>query len=291
MLVPAEVWEDVSSLLQAVSGAGVVIEPPVEALGPDEGYTLDASAPVMVRAYFPDPVSASKQASIRLRLNQAGLTRLVTGRLRWRVIHEQDWAESWKEYYQVEHVGRVAIRPVWIEYEPSPGELVVSLDLGMAFGTGQHATTRMCLLALQDLLLPGWSVLDLGTGSGILAIAAVGLGAGRSLAVDTEEQAVSAAVSNREINGLSGRISILRGSLDAASASGPFDLVLANINAATISGMASALRHVLRPEGILVAGGIIEDRAESCAAALVEGGFQIEGGLEDGDWRSLICRG
>ncbi len=290
MQVPPEASEDVSSLLQALSGAGVAIEPPVQALGPDEGYNLDLSAPVMLRAYFPDPISVSKRGSLRRRLNQAGFTRRVTGRLRWRAIREQDWAETWKEYYQVEHIGRIVIRPVWIAYEPSPGEVVVSLDPGMAFGTGQHETTRMCLRALQGLLMPGWGVLDLGTGSGILAIAAVGLGAGGTIAVDTEQQAIEAAVSNREINGFSDQIGVFRGSLDVVSAEQPFHLVLANINAATISELASDLRRALKPGGFLVAGGIIETRVESCAAALVEAGFEIERRLEDGDWRSLVCR-
>ena len=291
MLVSAEIAEDVSGLLQTLSGAGVVIEPPIFLLGPDEGYTLDLAAAVTLRAYFQDPISLSRKASVRRRINQAGLGTGITGQLRWRVIREEHWAESWKEYYQVEHVGRVAIRPEWIEYQPEPGELVVSLDPGMAFGTGQHETTRMCLLALQELLVPGSSVLDLGTGSGVLAIAAAGLGASSTVAVDTEEQAVKAAVSNSELNGLSNEIRVLQGSLDAADSYGPFDLILANLNAATVSALAPDLKRVLRSGGLLVAGGIIDIRVEPCAQAVIDAGFEIERRIEDGDWRSLVCRG
>ncbi len=290
MLVAPEASEDASGLLQELSGIGVVIDPPIEVLGPDEGYTLDLAAAVTLRAYFESPLSKSRRALVRRRLNQAGLTGGVTGRLRWRVIRDEDWAESWKEYYQIEHLGLIVIRPVWIEYEASSGELVVSLDPGMAFGTGQHATTRMCLEALEDFLVPESRVLDLGTGSGILAIAAIRLGAGETMAVDTEEQAVAAAVSNSEINGMSGKIRVIEGSLDAVEGDGPFDLILANINASTISALAPSLSRVLKPGGFLVAGGIIENRAKSCADALVEAGFRIERRLEEGDWRSLVCR-
>ena len=205
-------------------------------------------------------------------------------------MKEEDWAEAWKEHYDIEHVGKVVVRPAWLEYTPSDEEVVISLDPGMAFGTGQHPTTRMCLQALQELMKPADFVLDLGTGSGILALAAAKLGAGNVLAADTEEQAVAAARFNAAGNDALGKVAIVHGSLEAASMFGSFDLVLANINAATISSLARKLAAAVKPNGALVAGGIISDRELGVKADLGMAGLRVERTLEDGDWRTLIAR-
>jgi ribosomal protein L11 methyltransferase len=160
----------------------------------------------------------------------------------------------------------------------------------MAFGTGQHPTTRMCLQALQELLRPGDEVLDLGTGSGVLALAAAALGARSVLAVDTEEQAVAAARGNVALNQAQGRVEVLAGSIDAAGDGRKFDLVLANINAATVSSLAAQITRALKPAGILVAGGIIAEREAGCVAALAAAGRRVNRRLQDGDWRTLIAR-
>jgi ribosomal protein L11 methyltransferase len=165
----------------------------------------------------------------------------------------------------------------------------------MAFGTGQHPTTRMCLKALEQQATGNRQqgierVLDLGCGSGILAIAAVGLCAGRVIAVDTEEQAVKAAIANAALNDASGKVEVIHGSLDAVADQGPFDLILANINAATIAFLAIDLAHALAPDGALVAGGIIAERQEAPLAALEATGLRIDQRLEDGDWRTFVCR-
>ena len=286
--VRPEACEGVAALLQEVTGAGVTIEPAIEALGPDEGYLLDDAAPSTLRAYFYGPVPAGGRASLRRRLLAAGLGHAIAGRLVWRTIREEDWAEAWKTHYDIERVGRIVIRPAWRDYKPQPEDLVVSLDPGMAFGTGQHPTTRMCLEAMQRLIDPGDHVLDLGSGSGILAIAAVALGATRVVAADTEEQAVASTLANAELNGVAQSIEVLHGSIDAAGDRGPFDCVLANINAATIARLAPELHASLKPDAPMLAGGIIEEREEACAAALEAAGCRIERRLRDGDWRTFL---
>jgi ribosomal protein L11 methyltransferase len=290
LVVSPEAVEDVAELLQEISGAGVVIEPPIDALGPDEGYLLDPAAPLTLRAYFYGIVSPSRRASLRRRLGTAGLVESVVGRVAWRTMQEEDWAEAWKEHYDIERVGNVVIRPAWMEYTAKDGEVVVSIDPGMAFGTGQHATTRMALQALQDLIKPGDFVLDLGTGSGILALAAAKLGAGNVLATDIEEQAVAAARFNAAGNDALAKVAIVHGSIEGASMFGSFDLILANINAATLQQLARKIAAALKPNGRLVAGGVIEEKELLTRTELGLAGLMLEKQLEDGDWRTLILR-
>lgn len=288
---PPQAVEAAAEALRELTGAGVSLEPPIEALGPDEGYQLDSSAPWTLRAYARGDVGEALRRRAARALRRAGLADVVSG-LSCRVIREEDWAEAWKAHYDIERVGEVVVRPAWKEYAPRPGEVVVALDPGIAFGTGQHPTTRMCLQALQDPAagVQGATVLDLGCGSGILAIAAALLGAGRVLAVDIEEQAVAATRSNAALNGLDGRITVRQGSLDATADWGQFDVVLANINAATLSALAPGLAAALRPGGLLVASGIIAAREASCRSALAEAGLRVEQALAEGEWHTLLCR-
>jgi ribosomal protein L11 methyltransferase len=289
--VRPEAVEAVADALQEITGAGCVIEPPIDALGPDEGYLLNPEAPLIVKAYFYGSVSPSRRAGVRRRLSIEGLVGAVVGRVAWRTMQEEDWAEAWKEHYDIEHVGRVVIRPAWLEYNaPKPDEVVINIDPGMAFGTGQHPTTRMALQALQEEMKAGQFVLDLGTGSGILALSAAALGAGNVMAADIEEQAVAAARFNAAGNNALDKIAIVHGSVEAASMFGSFDLILANINAATLSSLARKIAGVLKPGGKLIAGGIIEEKLLGVKAELGMAGLMVERTLEDGDWRTLVLR-
>jgi ribosomal protein L11 methyltransferase len=289
--VAQDATDDVADLLQAATGSGVTIEPPIDALGPDEGYTLDPSAPNTVRAYIYGAVATQRRRAIRDRIRRAGLSDAVSGSIVWRTLREEDWAEAWKTHYHVEHVGRVVIRPAWREYAAKRGEVVVSLDPGMAFGTGQHPTTRMCLQALQDRMKPGATVLDLGCGSGVLAFAAVYLGAaGEVICIDTEEQAVAATLSNAALNNQTDRIVARLGSIDQVLSDGPFDFVLANINAATVTALAKEMARHMKPGGLVAAGGIVAERQEAPLAAMRDAGLVVEEELSDGDWRTFVCR-
>ena len=284
-----EFAEAVAELLGDLTGAGVAIEPAIAALGPDEGYTLDGTAPILLKAYIYGPVRPAGRSSLGRRLHRGSPAGAIAGPLRWREIREEDWAESWKQYYEIQHVGRIVIRPAWLEYEPRTEEVVVALDPGMAFGTGQHPTTRMCLAAMQEIDLRGARVLDLGTGSGILALAAIGLGAGYCLALDVEEQAVMAAVANTKLNGAADRIEARRGSIEGAAGAAPFDVVFANISAAAITSLAAEIAAVMKPGGRLLAGGIIKERLAGPAEALASAGFSTEKVLAEGDWRTIVA--
>jgi len=288
--VRPESVEFVADLLQDITRRGVTIEPPIEALGPDEGYVLDESAPVRVIAYLPGSTPQSERDDLLQRVSDAGLDTALAEEPAWGTIREEDWAESWKEHYDIERVGRLVVRPAWREYEATAEEVIISLDPGMAFGTGQHPTTRMCMQGMQDVMKPGDHALDLGSGSGILAIAAIAFGASSVLATDTEEMAVKASIENVALNGMQDKITVREGSIDAVGDDGPFDLVFANINAAAVISLASAMASAMKPGAWLFAGGVIAEREDSARAALEAAGLRIERLMQDGDWRTFVCQ-
>ena len=281
--------ETVADLLHTITGNGVTILPPVVAIGPDEGYVIDPEAPDLLHAYVFGPVSPERRAEIMQAIEDADLADAVRGKPTWGTVRDEDWAEKYKEFYDIEKVGRLVIRPLWREYEAQPGDVVVNLDPGMAFGTGQHPTTRMCIQALQDRMHPGDHVLDLGSGSGILAIAAIALGANRCLATDTEEQAVQMTRENTEHNGMVDRIETRMGSIEAVEADGPFECIMANINAATVALLAASMAVRLKPGGWLAAGGVIQEREALAREALEAVGLRIEETMHDGEWRTFIA--
>jgi ribosomal protein L11 methyltransferase len=223
-------------------------------------------------------------------------------------VDEEDWANAWKEYYHVLHVGRrVVIKPSWREYTPQPGEVVLELDPGMAFGTGLHPTTHMCLEQLEQLVQPDMRVLDVGTGSGILALTAAKLDAASVLALDISTVAVEAAQANARANGLDERVTVQLGTLLVAPASLPvndvigkplvppaslpvYDLVVANIIARVIAELAPALVASLAPGGILIASGIIDERLPLAEDALRDAGLQNIQRVQEGDWFTLVGR-
>ena len=208
----------------------------------------------------------------------------------FRVLSTEDWAEAWKAHYAVLHVGRqTVIVPQWLEYRAQPGEAIVTLDPGMAFGTGTHPTTRLCLTALEALATPGMNVLDLGTGSGILAISAAKQGAASVLALDVDEIAVAAAKENVAANDVGSAVHVEAGSVEKAS--GPYDLILVNILAGVICElMGRGLAGLLKPGGTLVASGIIDCQEAQVREALSEQGLKIVNRLAEQDWLALITR-
>jgi ribosomal protein L11 methyltransferase len=282
--------EAVADLLQELTGRGVTIEPPIQALGPDEGYTLDETAPLRLLAYWQGDVTGAEKQAAMTELTAAGLAADVVGEPAWQTIREEDWAETWKEHYDIERVGRLVVRPAWREYSAAAGEVLISLDPGMAFGTGQHPTTRMCMQCIQDVMQPGDYVLDLGSGSGILAIAAVAFGARSVLATDTEEMAVKATLENAALNGMQDRITVREGSIEAVGDDGPFDLILANINAAAVTALAAPMAAQMKPGAWLFGGGVIVEREAGVAQALQAAGLRIERVMADGDWRTFVAQ-
>ncbi|HUS82922.1 MAG TPA: 50S ribosomal protein L11 methyltransferase [Dehalococcoidia bacterium] len=278
--------EAVSDVLRAYAG-GVAIEGGEGAPGGRGGRLLSLKAYLPRDARLPSRRRALRRALSRIEMSQP----LAIAPSR--TVREEDWANAWKKHFRVERVGRLVIRPRWRRYAAKDGESVITLDPGMAFGTGQHPTTRMCLLALQERLPAKVRILDLGAGSGILAIAAVLLGAAEVIALDTDPLAVDIAKENVAANGVEAKVNVGEGSLGAAwpfdgAWQRRFDCVVANISSATIIELSGDLVGALRSGGLGIAGGISEERVDDCWRALEEVGARVIDVMAEGEWRTLL---
>jgi len=293
--VDGEAAEAVADLLQRFGHQGVAIEQagfPIE-VWPDEIPPADR---LIVRAYFPDDERA-EDARQKLREALYYMSRLYPiPEPAFRVVREEDWATAWKAHYHPVRLGRrLVIRPAWAELpDLRPDDVVLVLDPGMAFGTGTHPTTQLCLIALEELL-EGWpavDVLDLGSGSGILGIVALKLGARRVLALDTDPIAVTATLDNAALNDVADRLTAQQGSLDTLqSTARHFDLALVNILAKVIVALCDqGLGRVLRPGGVGLFSGIIEEQAGEVEAALRRTGLEPVGRRTLGDWVVIEAR-
>ena len=203
------------------------------------------------------------------------------GEVESRVIDDEDWANEWKKYFKPIVTDSVTVVPTWIAYSPREGEKLLRLDPGMAFGTGEHATTRMCLELMRAA---GRSVIDVGCGSGILGIAAAITGAKSVYMCDIDPQAVKAARNNAELNGVVCEIE----QADLLATSRRAELILANLTADLLIRMAPAVREHLEEGGKLVVSGIIAERLDEVKDAFSRLGYKIEKEAAEGDWRALV---
>lgn len=263
--VPAAGIELVASELHALGCSGLNVEEKQldTFIPPDPDRDLPDA--YMVKVYFPadrDPEETACRIRDSLEMLQPFVPGLVAVAPGYRRLEQQDWASGWKQFFHAERFGEhLVVRPSWEEYTGKPGDVVVELDPGMAFGTGSHETTRLCLRELARLYDRGegrGTVLDVGTGSGILAIAAAALGAARVTAVDIEAEAVRVASENAELNGVGDRIDISQ--RDLAELAGGFEIVVANILAEENVRLAEKLVDKLAPGGHLLLSGILLDR-------------------------------
>jgi ribosomal protein L11 methyltransferase len=279
--VDSDAAEAVADLLQRYGHQGVAIEQ--EGIPPDQWDDALPPERVTVRAYLPDD-SRAKEARLQL---ETALSNVNLPTPEYQIVKEADWAEAWKAHYHPLRIGRrLLIHPLWVEAEAQPDDVVIALDPGMAFGTGTHASTQLCLIALEDRIQPGVRVLDLGTGSGILAIAAAKLGASYVLALDVDPIAVEAAAENVAQNGAAGKVTVQQGSLEnIVTSSRRFDLIVVNILAKVIIEMCDHhLGDVVRPGGTAIFSGLIEDQAAEVEAALRRTGLEPYSRRKDGDW-------
>lgn len=206
------------------------------------------------------------------------------------VMEDQDWLEGWKQFFApLEISPLLAVVPSWETYAPKSGQAIITLDPGMAFGTGTHGTTYTCLQAIAAWLQPGMRVCDVGTGSGILAIAAAKLGAGAVVATDNDRLAVRVAQENAAVNGLEERIDFRAADL-LADVSGPFDLVLANILAPVVLALIPTLARVLVPGGLFISSGYIVAQEAGIRAGLLSAGHQVAARYEREDWVTLVSK-
>lgn len=199
------------------------------------------------------------------------------------VVDDEDWVENWKQYYRPIEAGRVTIVPQWIEYQAKEGEYVVKIDPGMAFGTGEHESTKMCLMMLQALGVEGKSVIDVGTGSGILALASVKLGASEVEAYDIDDNAVKAARDNAALNCIQDKMKVANANL-LDKTSGKFDIVLANITADVLITLSQSLGEYMKEDGVVIISGIILKREEDVKTAFEKAGFKILDRMNMGEW-------
>lgn len=289
-----EAVEAVSEILGRAAPGGTSVEPAFELVDEGLGARLDPTRPAIVRAYIParDRAAADRAvaevAEALGHLQAFGLRPI--GELRTRIVLETDWADAWKAYFPVMRIGRrLVIRPTWRRHRRAPGDVVLALDPGMAFGTGLHPTTRLCLVGVEALAdrgaLVGARVLDVGCGSGILAIAALKLGAATALGVDTDPIAVEATTENARRNAVTRRVRVRAGSLPSGEPA--FDVVLANLIAGVLVPLAPALRDELRPGGWLLASGIFVDREDEVREAFEAVGLHISGRSAEGEWVAL----
>jgi ribosomal protein L11 methyltransferase len=293
-----EAVEQVSEILSRACPGGVSVEAPFEVLNEGLAARLDPTRPAVVRGYVSaiDPAAvraATKQVERDLGHLQAFALRPI-GELQTRVVHEEDWAEAWKEHFPVMRVGRrVVIRPTWREHAAAPEDVVLSLNPGMAFGTGLHPTTRLCLAGIEAWadadLIGDARVLDVGTGSGILAICAALFGASYVLGVDTDPLAVAAARENAASNGLADVIETRQGSLPLAVPA-QFHLVVANLISGLLIELVPELAATLWAGGRLLAGGICRDREPEVRSAFEAAGLRVIERLAEEDWVALEAK-
>ena len=275
--VPFEYVEPVSYLFERY-GYGLSVE-----TRPGEHAVLRSYLPSLSRQRLAHIEVGIKLASSVAELGELQITPLGA---------DEDWRDSWKQHFTLLRVGKnLVIKPSWIEYEERAGDVVIDLDPGLAFGTGYHPTTYSCLEALEELVKPGHLVLDVGTGSGILAIAAARLGAAHITAVDIDGHAVRAARKNFRRTGISHLVSAESGSIPGAVTRGrTYDVAVANISARGIRIVAPAIPDLLAPGGVFIASGVIVDQHDEAHSAVTDAGLVVDEIRQREDWLTILCR-
>lgn len=302
VITKSEALEPVSGIFYGLDCKGVAIEDPNDILEREQGpltwdfadiNVLEHKGKVaVVKAYFSEEdniESVLKYIDEKMKeLKELGIDTGVA-KIESEKMYEEDWANNWKKYYKPTKIGeRIVVKPTWEEYQAKEDELVLELDPGMAFGTGTHETTRMCIQALDKYVEKDSTVFDVGCGSGILAIAAAKLGAKKAVGVDLDPVAVESAKENVGFNNLD-NIEILYGNL-VEVIDGKADIVVANIIAEIICILTEDVKRVLKEDGYFITSGIIHDRVEMVTNALEKTGFEVLEVNKDGEWNCIVAK-
>jgi ribosomal protein L11 methyltransferase len=280
-------------LIEEGCGGVAVTGPSVRASGPAElAEDLPTEEYATLTAYLPvdDRLEARlRNARDRIRMLPEVGVDISPGEITVKPVDAADWATAWKSFFKPLAVGKVFIKPSWEDVETRPDQIVVEIDPGMAFGTGNHPTTQLCLLALQKYVKGGESVLDVGSGSGILSIAAARLGAAELAATENDPVAVESAIENMRHNGVDDRIKVYQ-TETPSTVPGQFDIVVANITANVILALADDLAAKVKDNGLLIASGVIEARANEIVNCLNDRRFKVIEMDIDDQWVALMMR-
>lgn len=296
-----EAVEPISNILHEAGASGVVIEDPFELikerrdqfgeiyqLNPDD-YPEEG---VIIKAYLPEnSFLAENVEEIKEAINNLVLYNIDIGKNDVSIseVNEEEWATAWKKYYHPVKISeRFTIVPTWEDYTPvSSDELIIELDPGMAFGTGTHPTTVMCIQALERTVNAGDKVVDVGTGSGVLSIAAAMLGAEKVTALDLDEVAVNSARLNIELNKVHHAVDVKQNNLLDGVEPGA-DIVVANILAEVILRFTDDVSSTVKQDGYFIASGIIQPKKQEVKEAMIDAGFEIAETLQMEDWVAII---
>lgn len=295
--------EAVSEALMAAGANGTMVEDRADIPDPDKpnGYweIIDRDMidrmpeDVLVHAWLePDVRLTDRLSAIRASLDRMRCEAYGSLTLEQANVHDEDWLETWKQYFKPFKAGEhLVIKPTWETYEAQPGDQIIEIDPGMAFGSGKHETTAMCLEFLEETIRGGEEVVDVGTGSGILAIGAALLGAGHVLAVDIDPDAVRVARENVGQNGMREKIDVVQGDLLKGQVGcAVYDVCVANIIADIICAFAEPLRSRIRPGGTFIASGIIREREDEVVRAVSAAGYGIQEIRRRGEWVAIKSR-
>ena len=298
--------DSVSGIFMDCGAAGTMIEDRADIPDPDQPHGIweiidpalleSMPADVLVHAWFEEgPALPALLDSVRSRLEELSLKHsesadFGTLHLDTRSVNDQAWTDIWKKYFKPFHAGtRLVIKPTWEPFTPDADDLIIEIDPGMAFGSGTHETTGMCLSLLENVIHGGEDVIDVGTGSGILAIGAALLGAGHVLAVDIDPDAVKVAQENVDHNHVGQIVSVQQGNL-LDRVTDLCDICVANIISDVIISFASPLMKHIRPGGLFICSGIVSQRSDEVALALKTAGYEIMQKVTKGEWTAFLSR-
>ena len=299
-----EAVEAISNILMEERCGGVMIEDPKDFLFQkkneldwdyveEEVFNKSGQDGVLIKTYIPEErnvLELIETVKARIALLPSFGLDIGEGSVSLSNVNESDWANEWKKYYKPTKVGKkIVVKPSWEEYEKQEGDLIIELDPGMAFGTGTHETTSMCIRELENYVDETKTVFDIGCGSGILAIAAAELGAKEVVAGDLDEVAVKVSKENCEINHVSDKVVVKHGSLFEVVDS-KADVIVANIIADIIKILAKDVSKFLKEDGVFISSGIILAKIDQVCEALEENGFEIVKVERLGEWSAIVSK-
>lgn len=286
---PPEFVEPLSQIFYRYGHGGVAVES-AGGYNPDEGETSAADQTKKITTYLPINESTNERRSqidigVRLVAHVSNISPLTE-----RILKEEDWEHAWKEHFHVLHITKtIVIVPTWRNYTPLNSEITILLDPGMAFGTGHHPTTRMCLEQLEDLIATGDSLLDVGCGSAVLSLAAAKLGAKNVFGLEIDPVATNVAKQNVGKNEVQHTVQITQGSLPHQDVlTSHYQIVMANISAKVISEISNYLVESVAPGGKIIASGILLESVTSVLEKFEQSGAIFERQVTDGDWVTLV---